>query len=205
MDPTAPNNNGQNPPSANPQTPIQPGQFVVAGDDAPTASAMPSSPPAPTQPAVSLAGERQPGAEPQILASTPASGAATQPDPTPFTQPVPGVLPADSAAQAVQSVGDAPKGGGSKKIFIMLAVVVLLGIIAAVGYFFVLPQVQKKEETTAATDIIEEEPSSTPAATDGGFGEIPESTAPAQETPASPATDITIEETAVDPLTTPAQ
>jgi len=202
MDPTAPKNNGQNPPSANPQTPIQPGQFVVAGDDALTAPqvATPIAPPPPPQPAVSLAGERQAGAEPQILASTPASGGSTQPDPTPFSQPVPGIPSADSAAQAVQSVGDPPKGGGSKKILVLLAVVVLLGIIAAVVYFFVLPQIQKKEETTATTDVLVEEPSPTPQVTDGGFGEIPEST-----TTASPSTTDLPPETAVDPLASPAQ
>lgn len=196
MDPTAPNNNGQNPPSENPQTPIQPGQFVVAGDDGPASPQVAASS-TPPQPAVSLAGERAPGAEPQILASTPASGASTQPDPTPFSQPTPGVPPVDSAAQ---SVGDVPKGGGSKKILVLLAVVVLLGIIAAVAYFFVLPQIQKKEETTATTDIIEQEPSPTPTTTDGGFGEIPESTATA-----SPSTTDLPAETVVDPLTTPAQ
>ncbi len=202
MDPTAPNNNGQTPPPANPQNPVQPGQFVVAGDDAsPTQQAAPPPP----QPSVSLAGERQLGVETQAVGNTPPVVSSTQPDPTPFSQPTPGMSPADNAPQTAQSVADAPKGGGSKKIFVVLAVVVLLGIIAAVAYFFVMPQLQKKEEVTKVTDIIEEEPLPTPLNTDGGFGEIPESTAAAQDPFASPPTTDLPSETAVDPLTTPAQ
>lgn len=199
MDPTAPNDNGQNPQSGNPQTPIQAGQFVVAGEDAPQ--------PAPTEnpatPKVSLAGERQPQTMPQTPNAV-ASG-TTQPDPTPFTPP--GSSPTPSAQDAGQLAQQAPKtGGGSKTILIILAVLVLLAILAAVAYFFVLPMLNKQKTSTTDEQVVETSPPIQRTDTDPGFGEIPESTTSSEDTGLPPDTGETVvEDPTVDPLTTPAQ
>lgn len=176
MDPTAPNNNnGQNPPS------VQPGQFVVAGDDTQASVATPSAP-----------------AQPQVPPSAPASG-ATQPDPTPFSPTPPGTPPAPQDPESGSS-----GGGGIKKILILLAVLALIGILAAVAYFFVMPMLNNTQEQTTTDELIEE--TTIPAQrsdTDTGFSEIPESTT-TSETEIIDGTETTIPpETVVDPLTIP--
>lgn len=188
MDPTAPNNNN----GQNPQTPVQPGQFVVAGEDMQPQAAVPSSP---AQPTVSLAGERAPDAAPQTPMAA-ASGAA-QPDPTPFSPTPPGTPQA-----AVPANAPSGGGGGAKKILVLLAVLVLIGIIGAVAYFFALPMINKNSQETVTDQIIEEtSPPPGRTETDPTFGEIPESTT---STETVPATDLpTGGETVVDPLAPP--
>lgn len=185
MDPTAPND-PNNPNPASPPNPIQPGQFVVAGEDAAPASApQQQANAAPAQPAVSLAGQRQESAP--VFPNAPVSGASTQPDPTPYMPPTgspngatPPPLPAES------------KGKGSKLIIMVLAVIVLISIIGAVLWFFVLPKTKTAATKTEDTSTqVQEEPSAPPQRTEGGFGQIPESTAPAQVDP-PPTTQTTI-------------
>lgn len=192
MDPTAPNNNQPNSGNTTPPNPIQPGQFVVAGEDQqPTQNSAPAAPqatqdPAPPQPAVSLAGERQESAAPLPMPTAPAANGATQPDPTPFTAPGIGQ----------QSTPEKPKGGGSKMIIIIFAVVMFLAIIGAVVYFFVLPGLKSNAaKNQTSTDVQVEEPSSPPPNTGTGFGDIPDSTESAQQAPpadtGAPATQTT--------------
>lgn len=187
MDPTAPDNKGQNPQS--PQNPIQPGQFVVAGEDggATTPTAAPPQEPTP-QPKVSLAGQRQPDANPQVVPNAAASGATNQPDPTPFNPSAPGQTA--QGANVPPAAESAKKSGGMKIVLVFLAILALVGIIAAVIYFFVLPMVKKQESTTDTADTMVEEPSPPAQRTEGGFGQLPESTGSAQDSPtASPTTD----------------
>lgn len=186
MDPTAPNNNNQNPGGAAPQSPIQPGQFVVAGDDqqapqapmsAPSAPQQPIQNPDPPQPAVSLAGARQETANPSVLPNAPVDSTSTQPDPTPFTPQ------GQAAGQPVESAQN-KGGGGSKMIIIALAVLILVAIIGAVVYFFVLPKLKgSTQKAQSTTDTQIEAPSPPPPKTGSGFGDIPESSTGAQQPP----------------------
>lgn len=185
MDPTAPNNNQPSSGSTIPPNPIQPGQFVVAGgDQEPPQDSSPVAPQEtqapPPQPTVSLAGQRQESSESQMPTSPAASG-ASQPDPAPF---------------AVEGVGQQStsenKSGGSKKIIIVLAIVILLAIIGAVVYFFVLPQLKKNPANTkTSAETVVEEPSSPAPKTGSGFGDIPDSTISAGQTPVNPGALIT--------------
>lgn len=201
MDPTAPDNNQPNTGSTTPQSPIQPGQFVVAGDDqqapqaptpAPVAPQAVQDPvPTPPQPAVSLAGERQESIASQVLPNAPVTSASTQPDPTPFT------APGQAIGQQIESA-QTNGGGGSKMkgIIIALALLALLTIIGAVVYFFVLPKLKENSaKTQTSTDVQIEEPSPPPQRTGSGFGDIPDSTTSAEQVPPavpdSPTTQTT--------------
>ncbi|KKR78072.1 MAG: hypothetical protein UU23_C0004G0054 [Candidatus Curtissbacteria bacterium GW2011_GWA1_40_9] len=205
MDPAAPNNpDNTNSKENSSQTTIQPGQFVVAGEDAPqqTSPAVTPQQSSTSAPSVSLAGERQIPADSQVTPNSAASGVGTQPDPTPYSQPV-SELPQDPTQSMQQAVGgeEPKKSGGIKTILTILSFAVLAGIITAVVYFFVLPMVQKKkDESLVDEQIIETSPSPQNSGTSTGFGEIPESTTTPEETINPPA-----EETPVDPLTIPTQ
>ncbi len=212
MDPTAPKNpNATGSQAGSGQTVIQPGQFVVAGEDAPQPipaqeTSLPSSAPAPT---VSLAGERQPTAEPQVTPNSAASGIGNQPDPTPFTQPAPGQVAQDSAQGTQAAAGGPPpkKSGGPKALIIILVFALLAGIIGAVAYFFILPMIQNKaDEPITDEQIIETSPIPQNPDNNSGFGNLPESTTPA-DTLMPPADDLNapIEGAPVDPLTIPTQ
>lgn len=176
MDSTAPNNPNNPAQGAPPQNPIQPGQFVVAGDN--SAAPPPQTPVA----GMSLAQENVPDPAPGPMPGAPpvpASVPGAQPDPTPFSppgQPFPG----QAAPQAPSS------GGGSqmKMILIIVAVLVLVGIIAAVVVMFVLPNLNSSETPVTTTEV--EEPLVPVQRTDGGFGQIPattESAAPTEDIP----------------------
>lgn len=193
MDLTAPNNNQPNSGSATPPNPIQPGQFVVAGDDsqaqqAPTsapAPIAPQPPQTPTPPAVSLAGQRQESAIPLVPPSASQAGASAQPDPTPFTAPNVGQQSAPENAKA-------SGGSKSKGILLVVAFIALLAIIGAVVYFFVLPKLKgNSAKTQTSTDVQIEEPSPPPPKTGSGFGDIPQSTESAQPAPAVPGAPTT--------------
>lgn len=180
--PTAPDNNQPNSGSAAPPNPIQPGQFVVAGDDQPqqpgqTPAAPQAVPAQPPPPATSLAGERQESVTSQVTPIAPAANGSTQPDPTPFTAP---------GAVQPGTQETAKSGGGSKikGVVIALAVIVLLAIIGAVVYFFVLPNLKgATSKTQTSTDVVVEDPSPPPPNTGNGFGDIPESTTSVQLQP----------------------
>lgn len=195
MDPTAPNKNQPDSGNTNPPSPIQPGQFVVAGDDPPQQSGQaqpaPQAVPAqtPPQPTTSLAGERRESATPQVPPSAQVAGAPTQPDPTPFTAPAVGQQGAQETTKS---------GGGSKVkgVVIVLAILVLLAIIGAVVYFFVLPNLKgTTSKTQSSTEVQIEEPSPPPPNTGSGFGDIPESTTSVQQAPPTIPDSVTTQTT----------
>jgi len=192
LDPTAPNNNQPNQGNT-PPSPIQPGQFVVAGEDqqpqpTPT-SATPQTvqnPPQASQPTVSLAGERSDQAIPQVLPNAAAGSASTQPDPTPFTAP--------NINQ--QATPDQTKSGGGSKIKMVIIIVAILALIAIIGatvYLFVLPKLKgNTAKPQTSTDVQIEEPSPLPPKTGNGFGDIPQSTESSQPTtPTAPGAPTT--------------
>lgn len=199
MDPTAPNNpNNPNQNSA-PQSPIQPGQFVVAGDpsasapqtqSAPQTSQATSTEPAAPVPGMSFAQER-PVTDP--MSPTPPDPIPNmvpgQPDPVPFTTP----------GLAQQNAPAPGTGGGSKMkiIIIIVAILIIAGIIAAAVFMFVLPKTNSKTATSVDQTVVTE-PSPPPQRTDGGFGQLPQSTTGAQ--PAGSSQPATGNELTVPPI-----
>lgn len=193
MDPTAQTNN-PNPQGNSAKSPIEPGQFVVAGEDSNqnTSQPAPGQPPlapqvpsqaVPPQPGLSLAQDKnlaQSYPTPPPLPPPPPSmppqqpDQPMQPDPTPFTGP----------GQALSSpASPQPPGSKMKKIklfVIIIAVIILIGIVAAVVWFFVLqkPQAQQSAKTEDTQQVIE--PTSTPQTPTGGFGQLPQATSGAE-------------------------
>ncbi len=196
MDPTAPENNDQN--TQNPQapSPVQPGQFVVVQEEnsgapqvqnqapqqdmgayaqqaqAPDMPAIPGDPYQQATPPAFTANSYQDNmAQAQGPAPAPAMPPPppAQPNPTPFAPPAPAQPPTGGS-----------KSGLVKIIGIAVGVIALIVIIAALIWYFLL---NKKTEPTAATNSQDETQESSPASKPaGGFGQIPESTAPAQPT-----------------------
>lgn len=208
MDPAQSNPNNPNGQSGTTGAVIQPGQFVVAGEQ-PQQSPQNTEPAPGPMPSVSLAGERQPAAEMPVTPNAAASGMGSQPDPAPFTPPVTGQA-AQNQAQNVQSPagGEAPKGGKTKIIFVILALLVLAGIVSAVVYFFVLPMMQNKTDDAVVDEqIIETTPSPPSTGSGTGFGEIPESTSTPDDNTTVPngATEPAPQGETVDPLAVPTQ
>lgn len=176
------------------QTPgtIEPGQFVAVGQDSsPTASAapktasadtlppLPENPPAGNGPILGATPPPAPEPEPTLadLNPQPDPSFSGQPNPTPYAAPPPG-----REAQAP------PSGGASKikqlrVVIIIVGVVALVAIIAALVWFFVLSPKSSQAPNTQSgptTDVIE--PSPLPKVTQGGFGDLPQSTASSQAT-----------------------
>ncbi len=187
MDPTAPNNPNNPNQNTPPQSPIQPGQFVVAQDPSTVApqtqtatQQAPSAEPIAPIPGMSFAQDR-PAPDPMAPVQPAGSMPPGQPDPAPFTTPT----------QAQQSAPAPSSGGGGSKmklIMIMVAVLVLFGIIAAVVFMFILPKTNPKTDTNIDQTVINE-PSVPPQRTDGGFGQLPQSTTSAEPAGSSvPAT-----------------
>lgn len=180
MDPTAPNNPTSPTPNQVPPSPIQPGQFVVAGDP-PSAQPQSSATQAGPVAGMSLAQEKV-GSDPALQGSppasppTPISAPGAQPDPTPFAPPT-------QPFGNQQPTPDSTSGGGSKMklVLIILAILVLVGIIAAVVFLFILPKSSTSQTNTTINQEIEET-SPPPQRTDGGFGTIPQSTESGQPT-----------------------
>lgn len=174
MDPTAPNNPNKPNQNTAPQSPIQPGQFVVASDTS-TAAPQPQTAPQPVtpqEPAAPVPGmsfaQDKSTMDPIPPAQVPEGGiGAGQPDPAPFANP------GQNQQQPTPSAG----GGGSKMkvIIIIVAVLLLAGIIAAVVFLFVLPKTSSKTATSVDQTVVNE-PTAPPQRTDGGFGQLPQST-----------------------------
>jgi hypothetical protein len=75
-----------------------------------------------------------------------------------------------------------------KLIMIIVAVLALFGIIAAVVFLYVLPSTKSKTATSVNQTVVDE-PSVPPQRTDGGFGQLPQSTTSAEPAGSSqPAT-----------------
>lgn len=199
MDPTAPkknqSGNGQN-------SPIQPGQFVVAGDEStPENNPTPQNPPQFPQP------------EPHNQAPLPNQPPQSQPTPAPTPEeppkPVEGFTLAGESSQqpqvdipdpntvsesssmqqpdptpfAPQNMEQPPQAQTSsqgskidilKKFAVILAILLLIGIIAAVAWFFLLNNKSKKSAVTGEEQIIQEEPSPSPNTANNGFGKLPQ-------------------------------
>lgn len=192
MDPTAQTNN-PNPQGDSPKSPIEPGQFVVAGEDVSQGTSQPAPqqvPPVQTppqasapRPGFSLAQDKNlaqsyptppppppPPPPPAQPAIPPQHDQPMQPDPTPFAGP--GQIPNTPLSPQ-------PPGSKMKKIklfVIIIAVFVLIGIVAAVAWFFVLqkPQTPQSAKTQDTQQVIE--PTSTPQLPTGGFGQLPQAT-----------------------------
>lgn len=160
---------GTSPPSvADPASPIQTGQYVVAGQDATAQAPSVNEPPLPqtmpnlAQPIGQVPPEPIP---PAPSFAPPTSGTSPAPDPTPYTPP-----PSTTPHQ---------QGGSSmiKKLrltAIVLGVLVLLGAIGALVWFFILGKnssTPTKIETKDTSAIIE--PSTPPIRTQNGFDTLP--------------------------------
>lgn len=197
MDPSAPDNNNQNPDAPQQPSPIQPGQYVVASADNLNAPAPQNMPPPTGQtvlnpqvaqnPQISTGYNPNPapadgfttGAyqNPAFQTQGPPVPGPTQPDPTPFTPPTTPVAPAPSSGS------EGSKFGKIKIIGIALGVISLLTIIGALVWFFVLNKNTTQPSTTIDEQILEEPlPANQPPA---GFGQLPESTA--ESSPEPPA------------------
>lgn len=194
MDPTAQANN-PNPQGDAAKSPIEPGQFVVAGGEPASPpgqpinqpAQQPQSPPQP-RPGFSLAQDKNlaqsfptpppqppqpqsPPPQPQIPPQPPQPETPMQPDPTPFNGPN---QPASAPAQ------QQPPGSKMKKIkllVIIVAILILIGIVAALAWFFILnkPQTAQTVKTENTQELIE--PTPTPQApSTGGFGNLPQAT-----------------------------
>ena len=183
MDPTAPDNNDKN--QQNPQgtqSPIQPGQFVVAtqdsnGQQSPTGvSPLPSVPA--NQSSVPPTGSSPYQPPPAGDGFTTDSNLQTrgpvppppQPDPAPFTPP----------PQPVNPIGaptDDSKSSKVKIIGIAAGIISLLVIIAALIWFFIINKKTTEPASTTSQEIIEEPSQATKSS--GSFGQINESTAEA--------------------------
>lgn len=206
MDPTAPKDSSLPSDPASPQdagstpNPIQPGQFVVAGETEPQAPALGTSSPQnkiTEPPPVSSPGNIEPpqpapptnsggqAYKPPNLASTqpgPLSGPPppgppglppippSQPDPTPF-------MPQPASPPPTQ---ESSKMGKIKLLLFIAAGVALVGLIGAVVWLFVLGGNKPKEpiKTESTQEQLQEQPP-VPKRTEGGFGELPQATAEA--------------------------
>ncbi len=220
MDPTAQENNDQD--QQNPQatqSPIQPGQFVVAQEENIGAPPQVQNP-LPQQDPNIFASQKQNSNSQQPMANNPyqpqaspptaftansyqdntsqAQGPAMppslgqQPDPTPFTPP-----PAPSSPSAA---GDS-KFGKVKIIGIAAGIISLIIIIAALVWFFVL----NKQPTQPATDItnqVIDEPSPLHQPS-GSFSQIPESSG--QASPAQSPSPAPGQTTGTTPTKPPSQ
>lgn len=214
MDPTAQKNNSQQNSNYDSlvngngveKSIVEPGQFVVAGED--TAPQQPpqvqpqSSPTVDSSPKASkFAFTRSPITNSQTAADQtpppppPPSAPETpnapppppppppnqppQPDPTPFSvQPNQFTPPVEGA----QNQGSS-KVNKFRKIFMILIVLVLVGIIAAVAYIFVIQKdfFGKKEDVkTDTSDTVLDEPLPSPQRGSGGFSTLPQSSESAQ-------------------------
>ena len=208
MDPnSAQNNNNKNPqgkPDGNaPPNPIEPGQFVVAGENhstSPQASPNLSQPtgnlpPLDSQPSAPAAPTPMPAQPDPVPAPTspplPSTGlnlAGESPPPGPTADfPAPGPLPQAPAPEQPNPAlyvpppatgGNIPQNPSKiknlKKIAIIVAGLVLLSAIGALVYMFVLGKKPQAAKTTT-TDVIEE-PSPSPQNTGPGFADLSEST-----------------------------
>lgn len=175
-------------------SPIQPGQFVQAGDDTPAPSIAPepiSPPMSQSAPAASVTPPPVDYTDSQFsnitakdqLITPPSSSSQgipgsvppqsplannTQPDPTPYTPPTPG------------SSGDGfskPPGGGIKNLrvlIIILGIVVLVLIIGAIVWFFFLTkpggEAAKTENQAQESPAVQQQP--IPKRNQGGFDQI---------------------------------
>ncbi|OGE04950.1 hypothetical protein A3B51_00520 [Candidatus Curtissbacteria bacterium RIFCSPLOWO2_01_FULL_41_18] len=225
MDPTAPHDT-QNPQSTDPSeggqnqsTPddlqskdsqdnsIQPGQFVVAGEDTtatssppkvaqnPSFASQPQSPPqGPNiQESQTPTSESLPVLQPvagldlagnsQLDQNVPPQAPVSQPDPTPFAPPLSPQPTQETAAPPPESRSKIQK---LKIIAIIVAVLVLIGIIVALVWFFVLGKQKKEPVKTDQDQVIQEEPSPSPARTDAGFGNLSQAT-PSAPPPVTPS------------------
>ena len=182
MDPTAPNDPNNS--TGTPQSPIQPGQFVVAGAEPEVAPTVQTQTPqeAATQPAnptVNLAQDKS--TNPQVFPNAPVSPASTQPDPTPFTPPMTSAQTQNTSTAQVASGSKS----GKKTILIILALLILVAIIGTVSYFFVIPIISKK--TPPVTIDTQVESATPPPAPGGGFGSLPESSDSSQVPGSTPS------------------
>lgn len=202
MDPSAPNNNKQSfssnnpkdPNSEQPQSPIQPGQFAVAGGDAvfkePPAPAgagqnTPQEPPLTTPPATG--NQPQPTSapplspEPQPVTSPPPAEPATaqtfsesQPNPTPYVPPGTQEPPENSSPSGIKKM---------RMVIIIVGVLLLVVLIGALVWFFVLSKNRQSlsSNKNQNPDATVEAPSPPPLRTSGGFSEIPPATGGASQ------------------------
>lgn len=213
MDPTAPDDNQQNPEgNANVQNnPVQPGQFVVSDEPGavprgPGVNQQPnlgtqspidntgqqmSPPPGPVGP--QLAGELPPVPQndpaalpPQFGAPAPAFSdpANTQPDPTPFAA-APGAPMSPQTQGPQMPPNPDSKMAKLKIVAIIAAVLILMAIVAVLVWFFVLNKKPNEQVNINTQQTQVEEPTIPSPQTESGFGDIP----PATEEAAPTATE----------------
>lgn len=192
-DPTVPqdNTNTQGSNSPNPKSPIEPGQFVVAGQDdvfkQPPSSPIPQSPPPPPessppgpilskvpplpmppQPPVPESSQTRPESQPSQIAPD-------QPNPSPYVPPTTTTPTQQEPPSMIQKL---------RKIAIILVMLIVLASAAAAVWFFVLGKNRAQTPQSQGETVVEVSPSPLPKRTTGGFADLPAAT---QESQASPS------------------
>ncbi len=200
MDPTAQTNN-PNPQGDAAKSPIEPGQFVVAGADPvppqpqpappaqqapigqpqqPASPPQPMSPPQP-RPGFSLAQDKNlaqsfPTPPPQPQVPSPPPPPPPQPDMTMQPDPTPFTGPGQQGSVPTQQP-PASKMKKIKLIVILIAVLILIGIVAAVAWFFILNKPQTTAQNVKTQNVQETiEPTPLPQTPTNGFGNLPQAT-----------------------------
>lgn len=190
-DPTVPKDNtstqGSN--SPNPKSPIEPGQFVVAGQDdvfkQPPSSPIPQSPPPPPEPSPpGPVKSQEPPPQmplqpsmPEPQPSPPFSSqiAPDQPNPSPYVPPTTTTPTQQEPPSMIQKL---------RKIAVILVMLIVLASAAAAVWFFVLGKNRAQTPQSQEETVVEASPSPLPKRTTGGFVDLPAAT---QESQASPS------------------
>ena len=199
MDSTAPYNSNQKdanaPPPAHsdlnpsgsetggpPPSPIQPGQYAVAGGEEGVFKEPPAPPvegrqtnqtAATTSPPTPQAPTPQP--PPQEPAPASAFNPENQPNPTPYVPPQGQGGPENSSPSGIKKM---------RLIIIAAGLLLLVILIAALAWFLVFSKKSSSPEKTQTEENKIELPSTSPQRTTGGFSEIPPATGGAS--PATP-------------------
>ncbi|MBI3283017.1 hypothetical protein HYZ70_02975 [Candidatus Curtissbacteria bacterium] len=190
MDPTAPNN--RDPKSPNSQkSPLEPGQFVTAGEEE---NGVFKQPPAP-QPEQTSASDEQP--QPKEAPRPPtnlASQTPSQPGPTSPSAPQPAAEPPQFANQPSPTPYVPPSAKGSpppsppsaitklRIVLIILGFLLLVLALSSVAWFFIFSKTAGGKSTKVESQTPQVEfPSPPPARSSGGFSELPQATEEAGE------------------------
>lgn len=193
-DPTAaPENNTPTPQESNSSTrdsPIEPGQFVVAGDPSifkqppppgptsPPTGSLPStptsapqeSPPTPPQPPSS-----QP-LPPEQVPAAPNPPAADQPNPAPYVPPTAAAPTQLEPPSAIARL---------RKLAIVLVALVIISTIAGAAWFLFLNKTSPKTQVEEPETVLEPSPLPLPKRTTGGFADLPAATDQSQASPSA--------------------
>lgn len=178
VDPTAPqdNTNTQGSNSATPPSPIEPGQFVVAGE--PSVFKQPP-PPTDNLPAMPTSTPREfpppPQAPPEQVPTAPNPPVQTQPNPAPYVPPT---------AAAPTQLGQPSAIARLRKLAIVLVALVIISTIAGAAWFLFLNKANPKTQVEEPETVLQPPPP-LPKRTTGGFADLPAATDQSQASPSA--------------------